>query len=128
MSFKQFLTEQENQNKQEQEDKAMGAIIELFSSKENPNDEDVHKLAEQLGIDAHEFEGKIYSILSSFFNAGRYKDNPVEPDAEELKKGIKIEMEHTTLPAIARRIALDHLAEGKNYYTELEKMEKNLEK
>lgn len=127
MSFKEFIKEQD---KQEEEDKVMGAIIEYFSTHEKPNDEEVHKLAESLGYkeggdkDVHEFEGKIYSLLSGFFNAGRYKSNPVEPDPEELKKGIEVEKEHTTLPAMARRIALDHLSEMKDYYTKLAKMEK----
>jgi hypothetical protein len=123
MSFKEYFYEQEENSKQEQEDKVMGAIIDFFSSKEKPTDDEVHDLAEELGIDKHQFEEKIYAILSSFFNAGRYKENPVEPDAEELKKGIDVEMEHTTSPAIARRIALDHLAELNDYYTKLAKME-----
>jgi len=124
MSFKEYFYEQE-EPKQEQEDKVMGAIIDFFSSHEKPTDKEVHSLSEELGIDEHKFEEIIYAILSSFFNAGKYKENPVEPDAEELKKGIKVEMEHTTLPAMARRIALDHLAEkgAEKYYTELEKME-----
>jgi len=121
MSFKQFLTEQENQ---EQEDKIMGSIIEFFATHENPSDKDIHALSEELGIDKHKFEGKIYSILSSFLNAGRFKESPPEEiDEEELKKGTKVEMEHTTSEALAKRIALDHLAELPDYYTRLAKME-----
>jgi len=128
MSFKEYFYEESKEDKEEignDEDKTMGAIIDFFASKEKPTDDEVHSLAKELGIDKHQFEEKIYAILSSFFNAGRYKENPVEPDAEELKNGIKVEMEHTTLPAMARRIALDHLAEkgAEKYYTELEKME-----
>lgn len=41
----------------------------------------------------------------------------------ELKKGIKIELEHTSDPKIAREIALDHLNEKLNYYTLLAKVE-----
>ena len=40
-------------------------------------------------------------------------------DREELKKGIKVEKEHTDNPKIAMKIALDHLAEDPKYYTKL---------
>lgn len=46
-------------------------------------------------------------------------------DPKELVKGIKIEMEHTDDPEIAREIALDHLAEDKKYYTKLAKIHKD---
>jgi hypothetical protein len=39
--------------------------------------------------------------------------------------GIKVEMEHTTCPTISEKIAWDHLAEIPDYYTRLEKMEKD---
>jgi len=48
-------------------------------------------------------------------------------DEEQLKDGIKVEMEHTDNIAIAKQIAKDHLEEFSNYYIELEKMEKKLE-
>jgi len=37
----------------------------------------------------------------------------------ELAMGIKIEMEHTDNPAIAKKIAMDHLAENPKYYSDL---------
>jgi hypothetical protein len=42
-------------------------------------------------------------------------------DKEELKKGIKVEKEHTTDTKTAMRIALDHLSEDPKYYSKLEK-------
>jgi len=42
----------------------------------------------------------------------------------QLKQGIKVEMEHTDDMDIAKKIALDHLAEDPHYYTKLAKMEK----
>lgn len=42
-------------------------------------------------------------------------------DKEQLKKGIKSEMEHTDDPSIAVRICADHLVEDPMYYTKLEK-------
>jgi len=42
----------------------------------------------------------------------------------ELKKGIKIEMEHTSHYKVAKEIALDHLGEDLFYYRKLRKIEK----
>ena len=45
-------------------------------------------------------------------------------DQDQLRAGIKIELEHTQYPQIAMKIALDHLAEIPDYYTRLIAMEK----
>ena len=42
---------------------------------------------------------------------------------DELKMGIEIELEHTKDRNVAKKIALDHLAEIADYYTRLKKME-----
>lgn len=42
----------------------------------------------------------------------------------DLEMGAKVEMEHTRFPSLAKRIALDHLAEDENYYRKLRKMER----
>lgn len=70
---------------------------------------------------------------------GGYGDN--KPDKMFLKKdlqqGIKVEMEHTNDPSIAKEIVKDHIVEtgtlhsGKYhsaYYTELAKLEKRLKR
>ena len=44
----------------------------------------------------------------------------------QLKMGIKVEMEHTSDRKKAKQIALDHLAEYPKYYTGLNKMEKRM--
>ena len=50
--------------------------------------------------------------------------NPeVTYEAEELKKGIEVELEHTNYRAIATIIAKHHLAEDPKYYTKLKKVE-----
>jgi hypothetical protein len=46
-----------------------------------------------------------------------------DADPEELSMGEKVEREHTDDPKLARKIALDHLAEIPDYYTRLKKME-----
>lgn len=48
---------------------------------------------------------------------------PVSLIEEQLKKGIKIEQEHTSHLDVAREIALDHLKEFPDYYDRLEKAE-----
>jgi hypothetical protein len=121
MSFKKYLIEQ---SKKEIDDQLMGAIIEFFSKNANATDEEVHELSNSLGVDYTKLEEKIYSLLGSFFANGKYNQNPVDPDMKELEKGIKHEMEHTTSEVIAKRIALDHLAEDPEYYTKLEHIEK----
>lgn len=47
---------------------------------------------------------------------------------KQLEKGIKVEMEHTNNPKIAREIATDHLQEFPLYYTNLAKMEAGMKK
>lgn len=44
---------------------------------------------------------------------------------KELKKGIQVELEHVNDEEMAKEIAMDHLVELPNYYTKLEKMEKD---
>jgi hypothetical protein len=46
----------------------------------------------------------------------------------QLKKGIKVEMEHVNDEELAEEIALDHLFEVPDYYTRLEKNGKKAEK
>lgn len=40
-------------------------------------------------------------------------------DPAELRRGVLVEMEHTTDPEVAREIAMDHLYEHPKYYTKL---------
>jgi len=56
---------------------------------------------------------------------GGLADNkkPQDFDSEQLAMGLKVEMEHTDDPMIAIEIAMDHLTEMPNYYSELDKME-----
>lgn len=50
--------------------------------------------------------------------------NPdISYEPEELAKGIKTELEHTTYKAIATIIAKHHLAEDPQYYSKLAKVE-----
>ena len=44
-------------------------------------------------------------------------------DPAELAMGIKVEMEHTDDPAVAKKIAKDQLDEDGKYYTHLKSIE-----
>jgi len=118
MSFREFIKEAD-----EKTNDKMAIIFDFFTNNPDPKDTEVHKLAEDMGLDPDDFETMIYSLLSSFLSKGNYNKNPIEPDEKELSMGIKVEMEHTDSEAIARRIALDHLSEFSDYYTRLAKME-----
>jgi len=43
---------------------------------------------------------------------------------KQLKQGIKVEHEHTSLLDVARQIALVHIGEDPDYYKKLKKVEK----
>lgn len=53
---------------------------------------------------------------------------PLKSIEHQLKLGIKVEKEHTKFDKVAHRIAMDHLVELPDYYTRLNKMEKDAEK
>lgn len=53
--------------------------------------------------------------------------DPVDFDSQQVMIGMGIEMEHTDDPKIALEIAMDHLMEIPDYYTRLDKMEKEAE-
>lgn len=72
-----------------------------------------------------------FNFGSEFVNAGRSHEKKItekDVDAKELEMGIVVEHEHTTNKDIAKKIALDHLAEIKDYYTRLAKMEAKAKK
>jgi hypothetical protein len=99
------------------------SIIKWFMEHPKPTDEMVHSFAEQLGINPDELERHIYMILSEILSEGKSKDFNGEYDPKEIEMGIEVEFEHTPNRMIAEKIAKDHLAEIKDYYTRLKKME-----
>ena len=48
---------------------------------------------------------------------------PSDFDPEQLRRGVEHELEHTDDPALAREIAMDHLAEDPVYYDKLDQLE-----
>jgi hypothetical protein len=71
---------------------------------------------------------KLFELLDvptpSIVNIAAKHDVPVATLMAQLKKGIKVELEHTTDRNVAAEIALDHLNEFPDYYDRLEKVEK----
>lgn len=60
---------------------------------------------------------------TEFMLAGKSKGCNSDINKDQLELGIKVEMEHTTNPVIAEKIACDHIKEIPNYYTLLAEME-----
>jgi hypothetical protein len=58
--------------------------------------------------------------------AEKYKTSILAVEME-LKKGVKVEMEHTSKHSVAKEIALDHLNEDLHYYEKLAKVEKEID-
>ena len=104
-------------------------IISFFQDTDNITDEDIHKLAEILGIPTDELETNIYTILKKLINKQNIGKHSFVSDnnynKKELDLGEEIEKEHTSDSKIAKEIAKDHLTELPDYYSRLRKMEKN---
>jgi len=110
------------------DDKLEEKLIDFFKKNPYPEDTKVHEFAEELKIAPDKLEAAIYNILSSFLSEGKSKGKDIKVDEAIIKKGVKVEMEHTTSLLIAMKIVMDHLVESKDYYEYLEKMEKEMEK
>jgi len=128
-----------------QNDKELGGEGNLWQNKRNPaifsknggktwcHVDDIHKGALEEGIK----QGiSAYLILEDKIPGGLAQGKTLEDIAkkhnievddllDQLKKGVKVEKEHTTNGDIAREIAMDHLWEDPKYYDKLEKIETN---
>lgn len=117
-----------NENLKEELDReSADIVIEIIKwLKENPKpaDDDVHNFGKKMGMNPHEMETYIYMILGDILSEGKSKGFTGTYDEKELVMGVEVEMEHTTIPSIAKKIAQDHLSEIPDYYTRLAKMEK----
>lgn len=99
-------------------------LVEFLVVTPNPEDEQIHKLAEINHIDKHEFEEVAYSLLGNLMSGGKSKGIlPKNLDMEQLRMGIQVEYEHSSDIETSTKIAIDHLTEIPDYYTRLAKME-----
>jgi hypothetical protein len=104
-------------------------VAGFFRDNPNPSDSSFHSWAKDEGLEPDVAEAAAYrlaTLFTMFLFAGRAaekKFSETDADPEELSMGIAVEMEHTSCGIIAKRIALDHLAEISDYYTRLKAME-----
>lgn len=130
----------------------MKAAIENFVRENpSPDDEDFHDLADELGIHPAKAEEYVYKLAHKLMKEDddeeddedekegkeskvgksltwkdlKYADvDDEEFDPRQLKMGIKVEKEHVDDTSWAKAIAKSHLKEIPDYYTRLDKMEK----
>ena len=67
-------------------------IIDFFKESPHPEDQEIHALAEELGIDKHEFEEIIYKLFGD--TVSKNSKNAMEIPQDEMEKGIEVEKEH----------------------------------
>lgn len=119
--MKDYLSQQIQKEEAKAED-LDNKIVALVMRNPNPKDEIIHNFAEQNGLQPAQVEERVYSLLSDMLGVQR-NGTVSNISEEELRRGIQIEMEHTTNKVIAGKIATDHLTEIKNYYQWLTWME-----
>lgn len=104
-------------------------LVDFLQQNPNPSDDVFHQFAEQQGWDVHQAEAGMYTLATKFVNflrGGRSNEKGftvVDADPNELSAGIEVEYEHTPDSMVAKKIAMDHLAELPDYYTRLKAME-----
>jgi hypothetical protein len=65
----------------------------------------------------------IEDLIEKHFKKGVKEEQLEKQIRSNLRKGTKVEMEHTKDKGVARKIAMDHLYEDLEYYTKLKKIE-----
>lgn len=109
----------------------MTDLFFVFSGKPEVDPQYLRQICERRGWDyaaAQQLVYRMATLFARFMTSGKSSKNPgAKIDLDQLRKGIKVEMEHTPDEAIAMKIAVDHLCENARYYIELEKMEAKLE-
>lgn len=104
-------------------------VIKFFYDHPKLSDIELHKWCEDNKYEVSEVEEISYQLAhksARFALDGKSvkdKINISDVDSDELNMGIEVEKEHTSDIKTSTRIALDHLAEIKDYYTRLKKME-----
>ena len=101
----------------------MKGIVKYLVDNPRPTDDEIHAWAEENGHTPEEVEEYLYALIADVMKKfSKAIDEPDDKyDADELKRGIEVEKEHTDNPDLAEMIAKDHLNEVPNYYTLLDK-------
>ena len=96
-------------------------IIKRFNEDKRVTMKELEQFAKKNKVSLDVLYMMIFDILNEFLYRRKEKSNI---DQNELKKGIKHELEHTNNREIAEIIATDHLKQIPNYYTLLSKFDK----
>jgi len=68
---------------------------------------------------------KFHKLAADILPGGKADNKkPSDFEASELRRGVKVELEHTKARPLAREIAMDHLTEDPKYYRKLESIHK----
>jgi hypothetical protein len=122
-----ILLESLKENIDRESSDVVAEIIKWLSLNPKPSDTDKEKFGKDYGLDIKELDTHVYMILGDFLSEGRSKDYTGPYDEEQMRMGAEVELEHTTIPCIAKKIARDHLAENSKYYTYLKQMEQKFD-
>ncbi len=102
------------------------SIFDFYSKCPDPDHHEIEEFLMDANMDREEFVHHVFRIFSAFASHGKFNESGLtidDIDHDQLMKGMRVEMEHTKCPLMARRIALDHLSEIHDYYDKLEIME-----
>ena len=110
-----------------------GRIVAFAKANPKPTYGQLREWATANGVLVDKAETEMFQLAVAIFIGGRSKGSKKAYDAEQLRKGIDVEMEHLDRGNpfsvfIATKIASDHLQENPRYYSWLEWMEKNAER
>lgn len=124
MNFQKYLLEKSDEkiSKNEKEQNVRVKIIKRFNTDKEVTLKELEKFAKENEMSLEDLYKEIFKIFNQFLYR-RYEDINVNP--KELSKGIEHEKEHTKDEEIAKIIALDHLKQIPNYYTLLNKFDKD---
>lgn len=102
-----------------------GELLKFFKANPSPDDTAIHELASKLKMSPHDVETQIYALLT-WYISGDFLKHGNDPDSnfdpKELALGVKVEMEHTNDPVLAKKISKAHLFEASDYYSILLKV------
>lgn len=98
------------------DDEGLSIVSKGEDTKTKPKEKEINK-AESNELKGGTADNQTVESLAKLHNVS------VKEIKEQLYKGVKVEMEHTTNPKEAVEIAMDHIFESPEYYDKLEQME-----
>lgn len=126
MKFQKYITEKTVQEEIDKQNELKYKIFNFFN-REISSEDSIERFAKENKISVTELYYKIAEILNQFLYRSK---SDIEVNREQLERGIVVEHEHFDSDKffnrdIAKLIALDHLKEIPDYYTQLAKFDKD---